>query len=541
MRRKVNVDVPVSVRMKVLSRFIATLLLASAASFGAAAQPVRAADTGPSIAFIPLDDRPVTLQLPIMLGRIAGQPLLVPPREAVGHYLTPGDPAALLRWLRSSQTDGATSLVASTDMVAYGGLVASRLPGVSIDDAVARLAALAAFKSKHPDAFVSVFGTIMRLAPTGVPRLGAARDYYATGDTVDLIADYANLPDPPVDDSDRAKAVRLRDRIGAATLDAYLATRARDRDVDEYELQFAAEGGFDRIVLGQDDAGATGLHLRDIAALQAFAQRMFLHERASIEPGADELGMALLAGVFARNVGWAPTIEVSYSRPDGASFHDPLEFAPVDETIDHLIGICGARRAGAGADVRLYVRVPETSPADEGRFEDALAVDVAAGRSVAVADLSFLHGEPGPEQRELTDALIARRIAGKLDAFASWNTDANTVGTALAAAIAAVSGRRAGRFDARAHAEFMLDRYADDYAFHQFVRPELNAELRARGIDTTLLLPEIAREADHDNRRLLWPLALDLLTAIYPEWADRGLTITLPWERTFETEIDVRL
>jgi hypothetical protein len=476
-----------------------------------------------------------------MLGRIAGQPLLVPPREAVGHYLTPGDPAALLRWLRSSQTDGATSLVASTDMVAYGGLVASRLPGVSIDDAVARLAALAAFKSKHPDAFVSVFGTIMRLAPTGVPRLGAARDYYATGDTVDLIADYANLPDPPVDDSDRAKAVRLRDRIGAATLDAYLATRARDRDVDEYELQFAAEGGFDRIVLGQDDAGATGLHLRDIAALQAFAQRMFLHERASIEPGADELGMALLAGVFARNVGWAPTIEVSYSRPDGASFHDPLEFAPVDETIDHLIGICGARRAGAGADVRLYVRVPETSPADEGRFEDALAVDVAAGRSVAVADLSFLHGEPGPEQRELTDALIARRIAGKLDAFASWNTDANTVGTALAAAIAAVSGRRAGRFDARAHAEFMLDRYADDYAFHQFVRPELNAELRARGIDTTLLLPEIAREADHDNRRLLWPLALDLLTAIYPEWADRGLTITLPWERTFETEIDVRL
>jgi hypothetical protein len=496
---------------------------------------------GPPIAFIPLDDRPVTLQLPIMLGRIAGQPLIVPPRDAIGHYLRSGDPDAILRWLRSPQTDGASALVASTDMAAYGGLVASRLPGVSIDDAVARLTALAAFKSQHPAALVAVFGTIMRLAPTGVPRLDLAQDYYATGDTVDLIADYANLPDPPGSDADRAMAARLRERIGAATLDAYLAARARDRDVDEYALQFAAEGGVDRIVLGQDDAGATGLHLRDIEALEAFARRMFLHDRASIEPGADELGMALLAGVLARNVRWAPTVEVSYSRPDGASFHDPLEFAPVDVTIDQLIGVCGARRARAEGDVRLYVRVPETSAADEGRFEDALVADVAAGRSVAVADLSFLYGQPGPEQRELTETLIARHVAGKLDAFASWNTDANTVGTALAAAIAAGAGRRAGRFDARAHAEFMLDRYIDDYAFHQFVRPELNAELRARGIDTALLLPEIAREADHDNRRLLWPRALELLVAIYPQFADRGLTITLPWERTFETQIEVRL
>jgi len=504
------------------------LLLAASMTLGAAAQPARAA-AGPAIAFIPLDDRPVTLQLPQMLGEIAGQPLLVPPRASIGNYLTPGDPAAILRWLHSSQTDGASALVASADMVAYGGLVASRIPGASVDDAVARLRSLAAFKTERPNAFVSVFGTIMRLAPTGDSVI------------VDLIADYANLPDPPVSEADRAKAVRVRERIGDATLDAYLATRARNRDVDEYELQFAAEGGFDRIVLGQDDAGPTGLHLRDIAALQASAARMLLHDRASIEPGADELGMALLAGVFARNVRWTPTVEVEYSRFDGGSFHDPLEFAPVDVTIDHLIGVCGARRVDAAADVRLYVRIPDTSGADERAFEDALAADVAAGHSVAVADLSFLRGRPGSEQQELTDALIARHIAGKLDAFASWNTDANTVGTALAAAIAAGAGRRAGRFDAQAHAEFMLDRYVDDYAFHQFVRPELNTELRARGIDTTLLSPEVAVEAAHDNRRWLWPLALDLMAAIYPEWADRGLAITLPWDRTFETEIDVRL
>ncbi len=240
---------------------------------------------------------------------------------------------------------------------------------------------------------------------------------------------------------------------------------------------------------------------------------------------------------------WTPAIAVAYSRPDAAAFNDQLEFVPIDTTIGHIIGACGGRRVTvpAQADVLLYVRVPGTSEADEQRFEDALAADVAAGRSVAVADLTFLRGEPGPEQRALTDVLIARGLAGRIDAYASWNTNANTVGTALATAIAAGAGRRAGRYDARAHAQFLLDRYIDDYAFHQFVRPVLNTELRARGIDTTLLLPEVASEAAHDNRALLWPLGLDLLAAIYPQYRDAGLTITLPWDRTFETQIDVRL
>jgi len=475
-----------------------------------------------------------------MLGRVAGQPLLLPPRATIGSYLEAGRPEAILRWLHSDQTQGVSALVASTDMIAYGGLVASRIPGPSAEDAVARLRSLAAFKRERPATFVAAFGTIMRLAPTGVPKLGLASNYYATGDTVELITQYANLPDPPQTGEQRAYAARLRERIGGATLDAYLATRARNRYVDEYALQFAAEGGIDRIVLGQDDAGPTGLHLRDIAALRALVQRFALADRASIEPGADELGMAMLAAVFARNVGWRPTVSVTYYRFEGEKYQDPLEFAPVGVTTEHLIRLCGARRVVAGGDIRLYVRLPDPASHDEAMGKD-IAANVAAGRSVAIADLSFLAGEPGEDQQRLAGNLIADGIAGKIDAFASWDTPGNTVGTALAAAIAAGAGRRAGRYDARAHAEFLLDRYIDDYAFHQFVRPALNGELRARGIDTTLLVPDVALEASHENRALLWQYALDLLARIYPEYADRGLTITLPWDRTFETKIDVRL
>ncbi len=515
--------------------FFACALAASAGG------SVRAAVPEPAIAFVPLDDRPVTYQLPVQLGAIAGQPLVTPPRASLGNYLRAGDPEAIARWLRGPQTQGVQALVASSDMVAYGGLVASRIFGVGTGEAYVRLRDLARLKSERAIAYVSVFGTIMRLAPTGVPRLGGAANYYAAGQTVDDIAAYANLPDPPQTGEERRKAAHLRELIGPRTLNAYLTTRARNRDVDEWALQMAAEGGFDRIVIGQDDAGPTGLHLADVAALKRAARAFGLGDRASIEPGADELGMVMLARAFARNVGWAPTVALDYSRPDGGAVNDALEYVPIETTISQIIRACGATRVATHADIDLYVRVAQTDDKDERAFEDRIASDVSGGKSVAVADLTFLTGKPSTEQRALTQALVERGLAGKIDAFASWNTDANTIGTALPEAIAVGAGRRSGRYDARAHAQFMLDRYIDDYAFHQFVRPVLNETLRARDIDTTLLLPDVARETASLNRAALWPYALQLLSATFPQYRDAGLTITLPWDRTFETQIDVRL
>ncbi len=494
------------------------------------------------VAFVPLDDRPVTYQLPRMLGALAGIPVLTPPRASLGRYLEAGDPDAILRWLGSAETARAGAVVASSDMLAYGGLVASRTPQTAETDALVRLRALAELRAARPEQRFDVFGTVMRLAPTGVPDAGAARGYWATGATVDALQAYANLPDPPQTVADREKAARLRAQIAPATLAAYLGSRARNRSVDLFVLQLAAEGSFAHVVLGQDDAGPQGLHLRDLAALNSALRAWGLQDRASIEPGADELGMVLVARAFARDANWVPSVRVVYSRPGAARVSDRLEYVPIDVTISRLIAACGGRRVESGADLDLYVRVAENDAAEEAAFADALVGAVGAGHSVAVADLTFLNGSsPSEEQQALVKTLLERGIAARLDAFASWNTTANTVGTSLAAAIAAGSGRRLGTYAPRAHAQFMLDRYADDYSFHQFVRPELNEELRAAGADTTLLLPQIAREAASRNRARLWPQALALLRALYPDDRDAGLTITLPWDRTFETQLDVRL
>jgi hypothetical protein len=482
-----------------------------------------------------------------MVGAIAGTRVASPPRALLGHYLTYGDPERIARWLRNEAPADASAFIISTDMVDYGGLIASRAPGVPTGLAYTRLRDLAAFRTTRPEAAFDLFGTVMRLAPTGVPALGAAADFFAAGEPVDLLTKYANLPDPPQTADDRATAQRLALRLGP-TLDAYLATRTRDRDVDVFALQNVAEQRFDRIVIGQDDAGPVGLHLHDLAVLRTFARRWVDPSRADIEPGTDELGMVLVGAELAREAHVSPRIRVRYSRAGGAAVQDPLEFAPIDTTIGDIIRASGAMRAPDGdghADIDLFVRVPATEAADEQRFVAAIAAATAAGSTLprpAVADLTFLAGGDMVQQRQLVEEMIAAGIAGKIDSFASWNTTANTVGTAVPAAIATLVGRRTHGYDDRAHAQFMLDRYADDYAFHGFVRGEVNDDLSGLGVDDhTYLLPAVASYAASQNRAALWPRALELLHTIYPWWRDAGLTITLPWDRTFETELDVRL
>lgn len=493
---------------------------------------------------VPLDDRPVTAQLPRLLGAIAGVRVVEPPRPMLGRYLTPGDSEAILRWLRSETPSDARAFVVSNDMVVYGGLVASRIPGVTRATAYTRISDLAAFRATRPYASFAVFGTVMRLAPTGVPAIGPAASFPFAWPVWPLIQTYANLPDPPQNDADRATAAQLRAQLGPA-LDAYLQTRARDRDVDLFALRTTAEGGFDRIVLGQDDAGPVGLHLRDLAALRAFAGRWLPPGVAAIEPGADELAMALMGAALAREAQIVPRVRVVYSRADGGTVNDPIEFAPIATTIGDLIATCGGapvRAEAEPADIELFVRVPNTSAADEAAFVARIADRGGARPLAAVADLSFLADKDYAQQKRLTEELIARGVAGQVDAFASWNTVANTVGTALPEAIAALAGRRLGSYDARAHATFTLMRYVDDIAFHDDVRPRLNSELDAAGItDHTYLPPDVAQRVASRNRALLWPEGLDLLARITPQFRDAGFTITLPWDRTFETELDLRL
>jgi hypothetical protein len=485
-----------------------------------------------SIAFVPLDDRPVTLQLPVMLGSIAGRRIDTPPAPLLGKYLRAGRPDDIIAWLNET-ADAHDSYVVSTDMLAYGGLIASRIPGPSYADAQSRLDELNHLRSRRPHAWIAAFSTVVRLAPTGIP---ASTGFFAAYPAWTYLQQYANLHDPPLP-AQEATASRLRTAIGEPLLDEYLGVRARNFAVDTSLVAMTARGTIDRLAIGQDDAGPVGLHVKEVRALQNTVADGGAGDRASIEPGADELGMALVAHALARDAAWTPHVSVRYSRPDGASVQDPLEFAPVAAAIDSLIRLCGGVRDDVHPDLILAVHVPNTTVVDDDAFLEAISSDVGAGRPLAVADLGFLQSYAA--QGAFAKRLLDSGVASHLDAYASWNTNANTVGTVLSEAIAAGAGRRLGTYDALAHHTFTFMRFVDDYAFHVDVRPGLNADLQSRGIDRTLLDPTVAAPVAERNRALLWSQAQAILTQLYPGYHIAAMNIELPWDRTFETKVDV--
>ena len=199
---------------------------------------------------VPLDDRPVTAQLPRLLGAIAGVRVAEPPRPLLGQLSDPGR-------LRTRSCAGCAT-TRRADARAY--VVSQRHARVRRARRLAhprRLARRSVHAAAGPrgvsrraaDASFAVFGTVMRLAPTGVPRLGAGGVVSVRGRRTCGARSSSTRTCPirrrPM--QQRALAAQLRAQLGPA-LDAYLATRARDRDVDLFALRLAAEGAFDRIV-----------------------------------------------------------------------------------------------------------------------------------------------------------------------------------------------------------------------------------------------------------------------------------------------------
>ena len=108
------------------------------------------------IALVPLDSRPCNYRFPVKLARNAGCEIIVPPPEAMDHYTNPADTAKIMNWLLEISED-CDFLIVSADMLAYGGLIASRTSNTSMEDARCNLLLLEKIKKEKPGIKIYLF------------------------------------------------------------------------------------------------------------------------------------------------------------------------------------------------------------------------------------------------------------------------------------------------------------------------------------------------------------------------------------------------
>ncbi len=547
------------------------------------------------LALLPLDDRPVNYDHPWWLGRAAGIEVLRPPREWLGSPLRMAARERLAGWLRDAGSE-ADALVVAIDTLAYGGLIPSRQSATPLDEVVTALEPLHAIRLARPGMPVFAFSTLMR-----VNRSNSAEEekpYWATHGRdlfrLSYLEDKGSGGDTAPDEDTEREA--LTSAVPLEIVADYRAGRARNHEINRLMLDLAADGIVDYALIAQDDTAPYGWNIAEARELRHLIERDGLAGRASVYPGADEVGSLLVAGFACRQAGFEPRVWPRYSGVDGASAVTAYEDRPFGELVKAHLGPLGGSLAGGPdeADLILAVNAPGEAQAeawlqvvvrdpdraalhehaalidtaalnavrremttvrrDVDELARSIGADIAAGRTVAIVDVAFANGA----DLAFGERLLARVPLALLGAYAAWNTAGNSLGSALAQGVVRSMTRREEQAaDAlTAHLSLLFIHLLDDYAFQGLVRTDLLVDdLPALGRAPSFeRLPEpVLSKIEARLARRLEPhvevFAHKFGVTMIPNGggADRRIARvriqppTLPWQRVFEVSITPEL
>lgn len=442
---------------------------------------------------VPLDDRPCCADFPQQLG---GDPLLLPPRPLLGRFQTPGQCDAILDWLEDQAPRAAGAIVA-LDMIAWGGLVASRLPDKDPQAALARLQRLL----KIPNLKILAFQTIMRNAPT-----------QRTPQEVQWAEAITRLSQATAQGDEEACG-RLRSQIPADLLADYLEARACNAQI--YHFLAKNSQRFDYLVFALDDSKTAGWNLLELGQLGAVENL----------PGTDETALLLLARARAE----VRQIQLSFSHPELASLQGLYEDRPLGQVLEAQMRAANLQ-AVESSPRQLWLYGRPGALQEEARQQQAHCVDpvwleslgsaLDRGNQVVLVDLTFANGG----DLSLGQALADHGLWSRLRGYAAWNTLGNRLGTALANLVLPLSPQRSR--------EFLSDRVMDDLLYQADFRWRAAAMLGHSGL--TLEDSELERVQTE-----VFPGLLRAARQLGPEF-ELTPRLELPWGRLFELAIRPR-
>jgi hypothetical protein len=502
---------------------------------------------------VPLDERPVNIRYPQMLGEIGGAEVHLPPQEIRGRQRTPADVHMVAAWLREAARDADAALV-SCDYLAFGNLINARISDENAADALARLRLLAEIDPCCP---VHAFSLITRVANAD----DAVEEplYWAQWGT--SFSRYARLTHRAergmLDASEDKELAALAQRLPPDLAADWLTRRLRNHTVSLGLLDMAARGQITSLLLTSDDTSAYGFPSRERDWLRGWPRLIGppLASRVMMHPGADEVGSALVARLLSERMGRRPRIWPLYAIVEDRELIAPYEDRPIRETVEGQIAACGGILAEAPdvADLVLGIATPSPRRADYRpeflgedrqtrtepyrRFLAELGAWQGRNRPVALGDVAYPNGSD-PLLTELLLSEDSPLAPGRLCAYGAWNTAGNTLGTVAAQAVCSL-GIGGDLRREQAQRVFLAHRFLEDYGYQTVVRREARAEAERRW-DRREPSPESPEEQTQTCSFIARRLA-EILTHLQTCGIGEGLrllpdSIRLPWNRTFEVD-----
>ena len=496
------------------------------------------------ILLIPLDDRPPCLQFPLKMGFIGDVEIVTPPRPLLGRFTQFGKCDSIILWLKNQNLKRFDAAIISMDMLAYGGLVASRVNETPLEMAGNRLKILEEIRKNAPKIKIYGSSVIMRLAPTGDVKNETYRE---------KLSRWADIS-PYIENKEMTE--KLEKEIPEEALNNYKNARKRNLQINLLAVKLAETKVFDYLILSQDDAKPKGIHVRDREKLVETVKTLNLGEKVAIQPGADEVSMLLLARAMTDKYNYHPSVKAVYTSDSVAQKFMPFEDRPLSKTVSFHLKAVGAIEVKTveEADLVFYVFATRFEKGRAASFSDEIINFTRNNpkKGLIIADIDP-RGDVQGGDTTFTEALKKQHIFSKSYGYACWNTAGNTIGTALPHGIlygiskhALPKKRQRTKRTELAQQWFMLNRLLDDYTYHSIVRPIALKKIKDNKWNAFRLTPEQNQIIEADCFKILEPIALKLGENYLNTEGGKKLmisnfTFNLPWTRTFEAEIDFKI
>ena len=397
--------------------------------------PVPAVHT---VAYIPLDNRPVNKDRVEYLAQSVGIQLLIPEEHLYRTALdnmspnpdgsTIGNRQALLEWIREADKT-CDYFIISLDQMLSGGLVGSRWLNntdltfeYEVADEIIRLC---------KNNTVYLFDTVMRLASTvnyGGYQMDEYNNLRSYGQTARKQLYGNDLTVENIIASYRydTNGKKISTPLPESALTNYHASRARKLIIADYILRNAGDD-LDFLYIGVDDSTPqTTIQSNEIRYLTEL-----MGDRGVLSAAADELGMCCLARMTSQVYG-SVGITLTYYGPGKDMAADSFDIGTLSQNIDtHLVCLDTTAQNTPDSGLQVLILTRNSTQNDRNKLMDRLEYNLTNDIPTILLDASLQGSTLSYMLFHQSDLPVA-----KLLGYSSWNTAANAMGIALSQGIA---------------------------------------------------------------------------------------------------------
>lgn len=481
-----------------------------------------------TIGYIPLDDRPYSLDRVVEAAEALGVRLLLPPDSFFRGQDGVSDFEGLYEWLASCPKDGA--VIVAADAFLFGGLVSSRTNSLDEAEVTRRFEVLKDLISSSRAPRFSLFGTLLRLPRESQGILDADYNAKWAPQLFRLAGLQSAASRGTLSSEELAVAERLLKTIPAPVLREWANRRNRSLRFANRLLALHSSRGVGFVGIGLDDNVSPILlepEFRSMAETIGEVPR----KQAAVVPGVDQLGLllfgrAVLEGRPRQKI--APAFSPSSGKGEKPNYSgfSPKESLEIQAEVlgvqlvespeeADMVLVCNLPRAGRPREASSPMNLPVPDEADLA-LSKAIEGFLDKGKRVAVADIAFDNGA----DRGFLAALRERKVLDRLAAYSGGNTSDNAIGIALA------SGVMSQWMSDEQRKWILFARFLDEWGYQAEVRPAVLSKGPFGGqANPTALETEIRERLNAFSSTAL------------SDFGPVGFEVSYPWGRLFEIRI----